>query len=157
MQIRRALPAEAEACWHIRNQAIRHGCRESYDAAVIAAWTPDTMPQSYRNVIRAQPFFVAVDTDDQPVATGFLDVTSGSVEAIFTLPAYTGQGLASRIIDAIKSEARARGFPQLTLFATPNARNFYQKQGFHLVRECFYPSALAHADLRCFEMIITLR
>ncbi len=40
MKIRLAVPVEAEECWNIRNQAIRYGCKSSYDDAVIAA--PDT-------------------------------------------------------------------------------------------------------------------
>ncbi len=58
MKIRLAVPVEAEECWNIRNQAIRYGCKNSYDDAVIAAWTPEKMPESYRNVIVANPFFV---------------------------------------------------------------------------------------------------
>ncbi|RPD94229.1 GNAT family N-acetyltransferase [Candidatus Pantoea deserta] len=157
MKIRRAVPAEAEECWNIRNQAIRHGCKNSYDDAVIAAWTPPGMPESFRNVIAANPFFVIDGPDNRPVATGFLDLASGSVEAVFTLPQYTGQGLGGQIIEAIKKEARERGFKQLTLSSTPNACTFYQKHGFRLVRESMYPSALARAELRCMEMSITLR
>ena len=31
MKIRLAVPVEAEECWNIRNQAIRYGCKSSYD------------------------------------------------------------------------------------------------------------------------------
>lgn len=41
MKIRLAVPVEAEECWNIRNQAIRYGCKSSYDDAVIAARTPE--------------------------------------------------------------------------------------------------------------------
>lgn len=123
MNIRLAIPADAEACWNIRNQAIRHGCKRSYAAAVIDAWTPDTMPESYRAVIAANPFFIVEGPDARPAATGYLDLTSGSVETVFTLTAYTGWGFSSQIINAIKDEARKRGFKALTLSSTPNAPN----------------------------------
>lgn len=90
-------------------------------------------------------------------ATGFLDLSSGSVEAVFTLPQYTGKGVGSQIIEAIKSEARERGFEQLTLSSTPNAQPFYEKHGFKLLRESMYSSALAQAELRCREMSIKLQ
>ncbi|WP_313052598.1 GNAT family N-acetyltransferase [Pantoea piersonii] len=92
MKIRLALPVEAEECWNIRNQAIRYGCKNSYDDAVIAAWTPEKMPESYWNVIVENPFFVVDAPDGRLVATGFLDLSSGSVEVVFTLPQYTGKG-----------------------------------------------------------------
>lgn len=156
MTIRLALPDEAEALWNIRNQAIRFGCRESYDASTIEAWTPDNMPASYRHVISANPFYVIDGPEGKPVATGFLDLSAGSVEAIFTLPAFTGRGLAGLIIDAIKDEARKRGFTRITLASTPNAAAFYQKQGFTFVRESVYPSGLARANLRCIDMVFEL-
>lgn len=156
MKIRLAVPVEAEECWNIRNQAICYGCKNSYDDAVIA-WTPEKMPESYRNVIVANPFFVVDVTDGRLGATGFLDLSSGSVEAVFTLPQYTGKGVGSQIIEAIKSEARERGFEQLTLSSTPNAQPFYEKHGFKFLRESMYSSALAQAELRCMEMSIKLQ
>jgi len=156
MKIRLAVPAEAEECWNIRNQAIRYGCKSSYDDAVIAAWTPDKMPESYRSVIVANPFFVIDDPNKGLVATGFLDLTFGSVEAVFTLPRYSGKGFGGQIIETLKSEARERGYEQLTLSSTPNAQPFYEKHGFTLVRESIYASALAQAELRCMEMSIKL-
>lgn len=156
MKVRLALPAEAKQCWNIRNQAIRHGCKCSYDARVIEAWTPETMPEGYRRVIAANPFFVGVCQDNRPVATGFLDLSAGSVEAIFTLPEYLGKGFASLIINAIKDEARKRGFQELKLSSTPNAQAFYEKQGFTFIRENLYPSALTQTDLRCIDMAFKL-
>src|SRR5476649_1183503 len=138
MKIRLADPTEAEICWNIRNQAIRHGCKNCYENMIIEAWTPETMPESYRKIITVNPFFVVEGPETRPVASGFLDLSLGSVEAIFTLPDYTGKGLASFILDAIKVEARNRGFKQLTLSSTPNAQSFYEKHGFKLLRENLY-------------------
>lgn len=73
MKIRLAVPVEAEECWNIRNQAIRYGCKSSYDDAVIAAWTPEKMPESYRNAIVVNPFFVVAAPDGRLLATGYLD------------------------------------------------------------------------------------
>lgn len=61
MTLRRAVPEEAEKLWQIRNLAIRAGCQSSYDAKVIARWTPDLMPESYRQVVIDNPFYVATD------------------------------------------------------------------------------------------------
>ncbi|MCT4703833.1 GNAT family N-acetyltransferase [Enterobacteriaceae bacterium H20N1] len=157
MKVRLALPHEAQALWNIRNRAIRHGCRESYDADVIAAWTPELMPETFPRVIVNNPFFVVDDPiSNSPAATGFLDLACGSVEAVFTLPAFLGQGMASRILQAIKEEAVKRGFTQLTLSSTPNACEFYERNGFTLIQEALYPSSLAGTSLRCMEMVCVL-
>lgn len=156
MQVRQAVPEEAETLWEIRNQAIRYGCREIYAAETIRNWTPDTMPDGYRQAVTANPFFVIEGAQGQPVATGYLDLATGSVEAIFTRPECNGQGLAGRIIAAIKQEARERGYTELTLASTPNAVGFYQRQGFSVIKESLYPSALAQTSLRCVEMSLIL-
>ncbi|HHG8774423.1 TPA: GNAT family N-acetyltransferase [Raoultella planticola] len=152
MQVRRAVADEAPALWVIRNQAIRHGCRESYDAAVLRAWTPDSMPEGYRYAIRDNPFFVVEGDHGQPVATGYLDLRAASVEAIFTLPEWGGKGCAGMIMAAIIAEAQRRAFRRMTLEATPNAAGFYLRHGFVALREKLLPSRLAQADLRCVEM-----
>ena len=156
MRVRQASPEEAAVLWHIRNQAIRHGCQTTYAPEVITAWTPDRMPASFPAMIRENPFFVIDGPDGQPVATGSLDLAAGSVEAIFTLPAFTGQGLAGEIIDTIKADALRRGYRRLTLSSTPNAASFYQQHGFTLLGERLYPSKLAGSGLRCMEMVIDL-
>lgn len=65
------------------------------------------MPVSYIHIVRNNPFFVAVNNNDEPVATGYLNLEANSVDAIFTLPQYTGCGAASLILDAIKAEAKS--------------------------------------------------
>ena len=121
------------------------------------AWTPDQMPAGYRKAITENPFFVATGYGrDIPAATGFLDLKNGSVEAIFTLPEFEGKGLAMQILNAIKAEAKSRGYKEITLSSTPNAFEFYKRNGFRLVKESLYRSEMANADLRCMDMNCTL-
>lgn len=156
MKIRLAVAEEAEECWNIRNLSIREGCKPSYSARVLAAWTPDAMPEHYREVIKENPFFVVEKPGFGLVATGYLDLAAARVEAIFTLPDYFGKGLASLIIETIKDEAIKRGLKQLTLSATPNAQTFYEKHGFVFIKESTSPSRLAQTELRCMNMSIQL-
>ena len=56
MPVRLASPDEAETLWEIRNQAIRHGCKNIYDTQIVMAWTPEQMPAGYRKAIAENPF-----------------------------------------------------------------------------------------------------
>ncbi len=156
MKIRLATADEAEHLWSIRNQAIRHGCTTSFDAKTISAWTPDEMPVSYICIVKNNPFFVAVNKNDDPIATGYLNLEADSVEAIFTLPQYTGCGAAGLILDAIKAEAKKRNIKKLVLDSSPNAERFYQKHGFISIKNGSYYSSLAQAELNCVRMEIEL-
>ncbi len=152
MSVRRASVHEAEQLWEIRNLAIRHGCKNTYAESILTAWTPDLMPAGFPNAITRNPFFVADSPEGFPAATGFLDVENASVEAIFTRPGFEGKGLATKILNAIKAEAKSLGFSELTLSSTPNAFEFYKRNGFCLVKESVYRSELANASLLCMDM-----
>jgi GNAT superfamily N-acetyltransferase len=153
MPVRLASPDEAEILWEIRNQAIRHGCKNTYGADIVMAWTPDQMPPGYRKAITENPFFVAEAHGlGTPAATGYLDLKNGSLEAIFTLPEFEGKGLATQILNTLKAEAKSRGFKEIILSSTPNAFEFYKRNGFSLVKEGLYRSEMANADLRCMDM-----
>jgi len=156
MPIRYADVTEADRLWLIRNLAIRHGCQSCYADHLIEAWTPDVTPSGFPSVIEENPFFVAVTEQGDIVATGFLCLETQSVEAIFTLPEYCGRGYASQIVTAIKEEARQRGLSELSLASTPNARHFYEKQGFVVIREATYPLSQSRGELACYEMHCSL-
>lgn len=156
MTLRRAEPHEAEILWNVRNQAIRYGCKASYDADVITRWTPEKMPEQYRQMVIENPFYVVEDVNGDIAATGYLDLKTHCIEAIFTLPEAGGKGLATQIMEALKQEAQARGITRLMLDATPNAHAFYQKQGFVTLGENEHDSRMAGAKLRCFAMALDL-
>lgn len=156
MTLRQAEPKEAEILWNVRNQAIRFGCKSSYEADVIARWTPELMPEHYRHMVVVNPFYVVEDDNGEIVATGYLDLETHCIEAIFTLPSASGKGLATQILNALISEARTRGIARINLSATPNAHTFYQKHGFVTLRESHHLSRMAGAELRCFDMVMDL-
>ena len=108
MTLRKATPQEAETLWNIRNQAIRHGCTTSYDAEVIARWTPDLMPERYRQMVIEYPF-TWLKMKGRCCGKRLSRSGYPLPEAIFTLPAAFGKGMATRIIEALKHEARSRG------------------------------------------------
>jgi ABC-type polysaccharide/polyol phosphate export permease len=64
---------------------------------VIARWTPEVMPEQYRHMVVANPFYVVEDDNGHIVATGYLDLETQSVEAIFTLPAASEKGWQHRL------------------------------------------------------------
>lgn len=157
IQLRLAEPQEAKRLWYLRNQALRFGCENVYPVDILSAWTPDDMPDGYRQAILDNPFYV-IDYQEYniPVASGFLDVKTGFAEAIFTLPEYMGKGFAGLILTQLKYEAIKRRQTKLFLDATPNAVLFYVKQGFQILEERDYYSSLAKANLRCYRMYIDL-
>ncbi|MFY3768364.1 hypothetical protein AHYW_002006 [Providencia manganoxydans] len=156
MKVRLAVISEAERLWFIRNQAIRVGRHESYAQEIIKAWTPNKMPDFYRENIIEHPFFVAVDDDDIPIATGLFDTKRNTFDTIFTLPEYFKSGSGSLIVNALKQEAKRRNVKQLMLKSALNAETFYHRHGFVSIGPLNHYSVLVGKDIPCIGMVLSL-
>ncbi|MBL8447288.1 MAG: GNAT family N-acetyltransferase [Zoogloeaceae bacterium] len=55
-----------------------------------------------------------------------------------------GQGIGRRVLEALISEARRRGFPRLVLHAQCRAVEFYRREGFAPEGEVFEEAGIAH-------------
>lgn len=79
--------------------------------------------------------FAGIRVNGQMVAVGMGSFSQGwaSVHGMRTLPGFRGQGLASRILDALGREALARGLPKVFLQVeegNAGARSLYGQRGF---------------------------
>lgn len=156
MKVRLAVISEAERLWFIRNQAIRVGCQESYGKDIIKAWTPDIMPDFYRENIVENPSFVAVNDNDEPIATGLFNVKKSMFDIIFTLPEYFKTGASSLIINTLKQEAKRRNVEQIMIKALLNAETFYHRHGFVSIGHVNHYSVLVGKDIPCMGMVLSL-
>jgi hypothetical protein len=67
------------------------------------------MPERYRRWSLNTLLVVVEDEKGDVAATGYLDLDTHCLEAIFTLPAAFGKGMATRIIEALKMRPVAGG------------------------------------------------
>jgi putative acetyltransferase len=67
---------------------------------------------------------------------GFGSLTSDcNIEMLYTSAHFQGQGVASRILAELETEARRRGFDWLVTDASLTARRVFERNGFELIRE----------------------
>jgi len=59
----------------------------------------------------------------------------GYVEWMFVRPEHRGEGLGSRLLDALERWAEERGLCQLTLHNSPEARTLYERAGYRPLPE----------------------
>jgi GNAT superfamily N-acetyltransferase len=76
--------------------------------------------------------FVAVDGE---AIVGTASLGAGQVHAVFVHPGRHGDGIGRRLMEAVESEARARGERRLVLYASLTAVPFYETSGWRAVRE----------------------
>ncbi len=135
MRIERFQASQADAVSHIIRRNLVEINSRSYPQdwidSLVAYFSPEKMVENSRS----QSIFVALQ-DDQVVGTAGLD-NFGSAEspdyyavAVFVLPELHGQGIGTRLMEAVESEARRLEAQKITVRAAITATDFYLKLGY---------------------------
>nr|WP_185160210.1 GNAT family N-acetyltransferase [Pseudomonas sivasensis] len=150
MEIKRATPEDANAAFDIRREAIRSQCIGAYTAEQMALWTRGSADDGYSTLME-KPFYLGW-VNDEPVATGMLDLDNNEVGALFVLPQFTGRGYGKAMLDHLEALARELELAEVVLDATLNAASFYRACGYVGEQPAIYhsPSGL---ELACIPMI----
>ena len=99
-------------------------------------------------------FFVAY-VEDEPSACGglrALDDEHGEIKRMYVVPERRGSGLATAVLGALESDARARGWTRLVLetgTSQPDAVRFYEREGYHPIP--LFGHYIGEATSLCFE------
>jgi GNAT superfamily N-acetyltransferase len=101
---------------------------EDFLSRVEASLTPPFL----RQLAKERMILVATEGD---VIVGTASLGRDQVHAVFVHPASQGRGIGKRLMEAVESEARARGERELILYASLSAVAFYEANGWRTVRE----------------------
>ena len=150
LQIKRATRDDATTAFDIRREAIRSQCIGAYTAEQMALWTRGRAEDGY-DTLMDKPFYLGW-VNDEPVATGMLDLDNNEVGALFVLPAFTGRGYGKTMLDHLEKLARELAIEEVVLEATLNAASFYRACGYVGEEQAVYhsPSGL---ELACIPMV----
>ena len=150
LQIKRATRDDATTAFDIRREAIRSQCIGAYTAEEMALWTRGRAEDGY-DTLMDKPFYLGW-VNDEPVATGMLDLDNNEVGALFVLPAFTGRGYGKTMLDHLEKLARELAIEEVVLDATLNAASFYRACGYVGDEQAVYhsPSGL---ELACIPMV----
>ena len=105
---------------------------EDYPADFLSKVAASLTPPSLCELANERVIFVAVEGN---VIVGTASLGRDQVHAVFVHPARQGQGIGRRLMDAVESEARARGEAALILYASVSAVPFYEAGGWRSVRD----------------------
>ena len=133
MEVRSYRPGDADALGRVFHQAVRNGASARYDAAQLAAWSPQA-PGGARWAERLAygETVVAEDTDR---VLGFMTLNpDGYLDLAFVLPEVMGQGVSDRLYAVLETRARARGVERMTTQASLLAEGFFARHGWVVTR-----------------------
>jgi N-acetylglutamate synthase-like GNAT family acetyltransferase len=132
VSIRKAEPSDAEAIIEIVRSSIVTQCASDHrnDADTLTHWLSNKTPQNFLTWIsNPDNFCVVAESDKSLKGVGLLH-RSGEIRLFYLSPTTLRQGLGRAIYSALEEAARRWGLEVIHLHSTPNARFFYEAQGF---------------------------
>lgn len=132
--IRRARAEDSDAIWEVRSHAIKAIDSVFYSKAEIEAWYNNEKPQHFEKVITNLDWFVAV-INGKIVGSGFLDVLTSEVGAIFIEPEFQRLGIGKRLLIEIERQAKERDLETLYLEVTLSSVPFYEAAGYQSIEQ----------------------
>jgi putative acetyltransferase len=140
--VREAQSSDAERIAEIHDQSIRDIASAVYSTAVIEAWAGGKDPAQYPInddgnylVVAEHAIAVAgfgefvVEADDY-----FHADVDGEIRAIYIHPSFTRNSIGTAIYTELEETAREHQVDSLGLWASINAVEFYESQGFEQVK-----------------------
>jgi putative acetyltransferase len=127
-------PRDAAALADVFFRSVRQVALSAYTAAQVRAWAPEprTAEWAHGEASDGRMVLVAVNEDGRPVA--YIDLEpNGHIDRVFCAPEAAGQGIASRLYDAVETAAREQGIRSLFTEASELARRLFERKGFAVV------------------------
>ncbi|WP_369938986.1 GNAT family N-acetyltransferase [Xanthomonas medicagonis] len=123
--------------WALRTRCVREVCSSHYPPEVIARWSAQPPPASYKALVAAGGAIVAEDDDGRMLGFGVVDSAGAEIDGLFVDPALRGGGLGRHLLQALERRLAAR--PRIQVAAALNAVAFYRAQGYAVLRSGRYP------------------
>jgi putative acetyltransferase len=127
-------PRDAADLADVFFRSVRQVALSAYTAAQVRAWAPEprTAEWAHGEASDGRLVLVAADEKDRPVA--YIDLEpDGHIDRVFCAPEAAGQGIASRLYDAVEAAAREQAITSLFTEASELARRLFERKGFAVV------------------------
>jgi putative acetyltransferase len=133
LEVRLAVPADADAVARVNERAIRLTATESYSPAQIEAWASPVSVAGAAAMIETTITFVGL-LDGQVIGFANLVAPDGVVDYLYVDPDVGGRGVARALHAAVEAEAATRGILRLTTTASLLAAPAFTRFGYREVR-----------------------
>jgi len=134
MNIRTSTSSDVASIVALFTASVHQIAARSYTPAQLAAWAPES-PNLDQWCSRLAILETLVAVPDGEIA-GFISFAgNGHIELLFTSPAFSRKGVASRLYEIAAQTLRARGVRSLSTEASIEARPFFESMGFNIVEE----------------------
>jgi putative acetyltransferase len=126
--------SDAEATAALFHDTVRTAAGPGYSAAQRKAWSPEVPDTaSWHPRLAGATTMIA---EDGTGLAGFMSLRAdGYLDMAFVRADRVGTGVAKALYDSLLAQAEHSGIKRLTTDASHLARRFFERQGWHVVRE----------------------
>ncbi len=132
LTVRVAAQRDADAAVDVIRASITELCTADHqgDAATLEQWLANKTAARFQAwIARPGQYTVVVERDGILCGVGMLG-GEGVIHLCYVHPDHTRHGVGRALVEAMETEARARGLVRLRLDATDTAMRFYEAMGF---------------------------
>ncbi|HEX2257588.1 MAG TPA: GNAT family N-acetyltransferase [Afifellaceae bacterium] len=122
------LPVDAPVLAAMFRASIEALAAEDYSEAQLAAWAEAAEDIDAFARRLAEALTIVATLAGEPV--GFASLKEEKIDMLFVDPDFAGQGVGSRLCEALEKLAANRGVATLSVDASDNALPFFQRRGF---------------------------
>lgn len=152
--IRPAVSNDSVTIIDIHSRSIRALCSGDYSKEQLDAWIGKRTPDHVASRIVSLPFYVA-ELKGKLVGYAVYNPRTTELTSIYVDPDFSRQGIASRLMELLASDARRKGLTTLWLDASLTAVPFYESAGFKSIKETSH--AFHGVPLECLRMELSLK
>jgi len=132
IKIRKAKTEDASDLAKIRRGVIRSYAKDAYPPEVIKLWSGSTNVALYKKVHPDWARYTAVD-DTKVIGYGNIS-KEGRIGGVYVHKDYVGQGIGTKLMLKLEDQARKWKVKKLDCIASKNAKPFYEKLGFKVIK-----------------------
>lgn len=131
MEIRPYRQVDCPAISRLFYDAVHHIREEDYTPVQLDAWATGTVDlPAWNTSFLAHHTLVAQENNR---LIGFADMDeSGYLDRLYVHPCHQRQGVATALVDALETAARAAGVSRFTVHASITARPFFEQRGYQV-------------------------
>ncbi|MEQ9437974.1 MAG: GNAT family N-acetyltransferase [Cyclobacteriaceae bacterium] len=134
INIRHAVMGDLSAMHKLFVDTIRSTCQPDYHPDQIDVWTLSVENKDRWQEALTHQYFLVAEIQDTMV--GFASLEQGDyLDFMYVHHDYLRKGIADRLYQALEQEATGLGKTSITSNVSKTARPFFEKKGFHVVKE----------------------
>ncbi len=132
MEIRDAVPADADAACEVLRRSITELCVADHhnDPAILARWFANKTPEIVASWIAQPGNSVLVAVEGSAILAVGSVTDKGEITLNYVSPDARFRGVSRAMLGALETRARERGNTRCTLISTETARRLYRSGGY---------------------------